>query len=37
MKQYTKEKEFCTEKNESWSVLEQIARDSISSYNIFVV
>jgi len=27
MKQYTQEKDFCTEKSETWSVLEQIARE----------
>ena len=27
MKQYTQEKDFCTEKSESWSVLEQLARE----------
>jgi len=27
MKQYTQEKEFCTEKTETWSVLEQLARE----------
>jgi hypothetical protein len=27
MKQYTQKKDFCTEKSESWSVLEQIARE----------
>ncbi len=27
MKEYTQEKDFCTEKSESWSVLEQLARE----------
>ncbi len=27
MKQYTQEKDLCTEKSESWSVLEQLARE----------
>jgi len=27
MKQYTQEKDFCTEKSETWSVLEQLARE----------
>ena len=27
MKEYTQEKEFCTEKSETWSVLEQLARE----------
>jgi len=27
MKQYTQEKDFCKEKSESWSVLEQLARE----------
>ena len=27
MKQYTQEKDFCPEKNETWSVIEQLARE----------
>ena len=27
MKQYTQEKDFCPEKSETWSVLEQLARE----------